>query len=84
MASPYQKDTLFSLFPGGGFSLTQPIDMAIDTSISVRASLLQLEVSDTTTDTPIASVGYPILGLPVQSCIEDHADTNTCPLPGDI
>lgn len=65
---PYQQDILFSLFPGGSYSVGNTTDTAIQTSLSLQDHIPLLTVSELTTRKQISRVLYPMIGATLQSC----------------
>ncbi len=55
--------------------------MALESTLSARGDTLRLDISDRSSQMPIATVAYPIVGLPFTSCTESGTDTQTCTLP---
>jgi hypothetical protein len=78
LMTPYTQDTLFSVFPGGWWSLWEPSDMAIATVLSPRWAYLSLEVRDSASETYIADISYPLIGLPLSVCTESGTETHLC------
>jgi hypothetical protein len=82
LSTPYSEDILFSLFPGGWWTLWEPSDMSIETTISARWAFLTLDVSDTASQSAIARVAYPLLSFSFAPCTESWSESDICDLPG--
>lgn len=59
LASPYQTENFFSLFPGGGYALGNSSDILMKTSARLEKNTLLFEATDDVTRTRIARVAYP-------------------------
>jgi hypothetical protein len=82
LTSPYERESLFSIYPGGGYSIGSTSDTAIETSIRNRWDSLQLEAYDTASQTPVARVAYPMRNLSFSTCSEASADVSECSILG--
>ena len=76
--SPYETDTLFSLFPGGGYTLGSASDTHMSTSISSEGSSLTLTTYDSVSRMHIAGVRYDIRGLETHLCSGDTLEDARC------
>lgn len=81
--SPYRRESLFSIFPGGGYTLGQSSDAAMTSEISLERNTLILTVRDDVTHSQIGRVGYPIRDPELSQCIEDTVTSRTCELLSD-
>lgn len=67
-ASPYARDALFSIFPGGGYLLGNPADGALEVDAELTQAGIVLSVYDRVTQTPITRALYPLSGMTVSNC----------------
>lgn len=59
LTSPYRTEDLFSIFPGGSYSLGNSPDLLMKASVRLEKNTLLLEVTDDVTRTQVARVAYP-------------------------
>lgn len=78
LTSPYEKETLFSVYPGGGFSIGTTIDTAIEVTLRNRSDTLSLEAFDRASQSSLAHVAYPLRNLSFSSCTATSRDVSDC------
>jgi hypothetical protein len=78
LSSPYERENLFSLVPGGGFSVGSTLDTAIETTLRSYGDTLVLDAYDQAGEQHIARVAYPLRGLPLSECQEADIDGTKC------
>lgn len=67
--SPYEQSTLFTIFPGWGFSLNQQsVDVALDTKIHIEQGFPVLTVTDTVSHSRVARVVYKMQNAGLDVC----------------
>jgi hypothetical protein len=82
LTTPYERDSLFSIFPGGWFSVGSNSDTAIDTTLRNRWDNLHLDAFDAASQTPVARVSYPIRNLSFSSCVDPSPEVSECFISG--
>lgn len=78
MTSPYKKNSLLTLIPGGGYQITNTSDSSLSSSLTLEKNTLILTLSDDVRKNQIARVGYPIVSAGVDFCRESSISSTDC------
>ncbi len=60
LTSPYEQSPIFSIFPGGGYSVSQNTDTSIESRVTLQNGNIILSAYDAVSQARIARVAYPV------------------------
>lgn len=78
LSSPYDRESLFTILPWWGYTLSDAIDTALEANLSSHMDTLVLDLQDTASDTPIASIAYPMRNLDISACSATSELSDEC------
>jgi hypothetical protein len=78
LTSPYEKETLFSLYPSWGYAVGSTLDTAIDVTLRNLWDTIILDAYDSAGQVRVARVAYPVRELDFSSCQLTEADIDAC------
>ncbi len=74
LTSPYERSPIFSIFPGGGYTISQSADTALESGITVGQGSLILDIYDNVSRARVARVWYPMRDTQVALSLSDQSD----------
>lgn len=75
--TPYTVNTLFSIIPGGGYTLSATTEQALDAQVTVEQGFPVLAITDTVSHTRIARAVYHMYNANLDTCTYSGSEVDS-------